>query len=97
MQISRFQLIPCSQHESAGAVFAEFALLVVLVHEESFRGVIFAHYVGGVEDVAQFVAFGAQAVGVEGEQRAVVAQIVRLGREVVRGVGAFEDARNDEG
>lgn len=46
------------QARVAGAILAEFALLVVLEHEESFRGVIFAHYVGVVEDVAQLVACG---------------------------------------
>ena len=67
--------------------------------------------VGGVEDVAQFVAgqavelgvvgveFGAQqgtALGIPREGRAVVAEVAGEGCEVVGGVGEFEDAGDDE-
>ncbi len=69
-----------------GAVFAVLAGFVVLEDAEGFGGVVGAHDVGGVEDVAEFVAgqaveagvvrveFGAQlraALGVPGEGWAV--------------------------
>jgi len=94
------------------AVFAELLQLLVLEHAEGFAGVVLAHDVGGVEDVAQFflgeavesgvvgVEFGAQdgaAVGVEGEGFAVVAQIPCPDGEVVGGVGQLQYARDDEG
>ncbi|MDT4840718.1 hypothetical protein FQZ97_745460 [compost metagenome] len=85
--------------------------LLVLEHAEGFAGIVFAHDVGRVEDVAQFflgkavefgvvlIQLGAQggaAVGVEGEGRAFVAQLSGPGGEVVGGVGQFQYARDDE-
>ncbi|MCY1375616.1 hypothetical protein D9M69_630430 [compost metagenome] len=106
-----FQAPPSLQHQPLRAVFAELLQFLVLEHTEGFAGVAFAHDVGGVEDIAKFVAgeavesgvvgvqFGAQggaAVGVEGEGRAFVAQLSGPGGEVVGGVGQFQYARDDE-
>ena len=60
------QPIPGRQHQPLGAVLAELALFVVLEHAERFAGVIGAHQVGWIEDVAQFVAAEAVEVGVGG-------------------------------
>ena len=48
------------------AVLAELADFVVLEHAEAFAGVIGAHHVGGIEDVAQLIAIEAVEVGIEG-------------------------------
>ena len=94
------------------AVLAKVAQLFVFKHAEGLAGVVVAQHVGGVEDVAQFVAgqaveagvisveLGAQlgaALGGKGEWRAVVAQVARPAGQVVRGVGEFEDAREELG
>jgi hypothetical protein len=49
-----------------GAVLAELADFVVLEHPEGFTGVIGRQQIGGIEDVAQFVAAEAVEVGVIG-------------------------------
>jgi hypothetical protein len=100
------QPIPRLEHQPLGAVLAELADLVVLEHAEGFAGVIGAHYIGWIEDVAQLIAteavelgvegveFGPQqgsAFGIEAEGWAVVAEIFGPGLEVVGGVGEFED------
>ena len=84
---------------------------MVFEHAEGFGGVVGAAHVGGIEDVAQFVAreavgagvegveFGAKqraAVFVPGERRAFVAEVARKRGEGMAGVGEFEDAGNDE-
>ncbi len=95
------QPIPRLQHQALGAVFAELVEFGALEHAEGFAGVIGAHQVGGVEDIAQFVTaeavevgvggveFGSEqgaAFGIEAEGWAVVAEILGPGLEVVAGV-----------
>jgi len=68
------QPIPSLQHQSLRAVLAKQADLIVLEHSEGFAGVVGAHQVGWVEDIAQFVygeAVEVCVVGVEfgSEQR----------------------------
>src|SRR5262249_12631621 len=67
-QVARFQAIPGFQHQAPGTVFAELLHLVVLEHPEGFRRVVFAHHIGGVEDVTEFIArktVGTSKPGVE--------------------------------
>ena len=86
------QPIPRLQHKALGAVFAELALFVGLEHAEGFAGVIGAHQVDGVEDVAQFVAAEAVEVGVEGEKFGLYHSAMRAGREIA-GIQPFRDPR----
>ena len=51
-----------------GAVFAEFLELIFLEHAEGFAGVVGAHQIGGVEDVAQLITGQAVEMGVVGIQ-----------------------------
>ena len=105
------QPIPRLQHQPLGAVLTELAEFVGLEHAEGFAGVIGAHHIGGIKDVAQLIAieavevgvvgieFGPQqgaAFGIEAEGWAVVAEVFGPGLEVVCGVGELEDAGLDE-
>ena len=105
-------MIPRFQHQALGAVFAELTHFVFLQHTKGLGGIIVAHYVAGVEDVAEFVAgeaveagvpsveFGAQyraAVGVKGVGRTVIAEILRPGLQVVGSIGEFQHARDEVG
>ncbi len=66
MQFSIVQLVPRFQHQPLGSVFTVFSQFFVFQHTESFAGVIVAHHVRGVEDVAEFVASQAVEFGVGG-------------------------------
>ena len=94
-----------------GAVFAELFDFVVLEDAEGFAGEVGAVDVGGVEDVAEFVAGEAVEVGVVGvefgaevgtalwvpdEGVAVIAHVLGEGLQVPGGVGEFEDAGGNE-
>ena len=95
------QPIPRLQHQPLRAVLPELTDLVVLEHPKGFAGVIGAHQVGGIQDVAQFFAgeavevgvvgveFGSEqgaAFGIEAERWAVVAEILGPGFDVVADV-----------
>lgn len=60
------QPIPRLQHQPLCAVLAELADLVILEYAEGFAGVIGAHHISGIEDVAQLVESEAVGVGVVG-------------------------------
>ena len=60
------QPIPGLQHQPLAADLAELAEFVGLEHAEGFAGVIGAHHIGGIEDIAQSIAGEAVEVGVEG-------------------------------
>ena len=94
-----------------GAVFAELFDFVVFEDAEGFAGEVGAVDVGGVEDVAEFVAGEAVEVGVVGvefgaevgtafwvpdEGVAVVAHVLGEGLQVPGVVCEFENARGDE-
>ena len=94
--------VKLAQHQPLRAVLAVLAQLTVFEYAKGFAGVVGTHYLGGVKDVAKFVTgeaveagvvgvkFGAQlgaALGVEGEWRAVVAEVLGPGGQVVGGVG----------
>ncbi len=94
-----------------GAVFAELFDFVVFENAEGFAGEVGTVDVGGVEDVAEFVAGEAVEVGVVGvefgaevgtalwvpdEGVAVVAHVLGEGLQIPGSVGEVEDARGDE-
>jgi len=60
------QAIPRFKDQPLGAVLAELAYLVVFEHAEGFAGVIGAHHIGGVENVAQLIAAEAEEMDIEG-------------------------------
>jgi hypothetical protein len=59
------QPIPSLQDQPLRAVLAELADLAGLEHAEGFAGVIGAHQIGGIEDVAQLIAGEALEINVE--------------------------------
>ena len=99
------------EDEGLGAEVAVEAEVVVFEAAEGFAGVVGAVGVGGVEDVAQFVAgeaieagvvrveFRAEqcpAVGVEGEGRAFVAEVRCPAPQGMGGVGELQHTRDNE-
>lgn len=94
-----------------GAVFAVFFGFVVFEDAEGFAGEVASVDVGGIEDVAEFVAgeaveigvvgieFGAEdgtSIGVPDPGCAAVAHVLGEGLHVPGGVDEFEDAGGDE-
>ncbi len=60
------QPIPRLQHQPQGAVLTELAEFVGIEHAEGFAGIIGAHHIGWIEDVAQLIAIEAVEVGMKG-------------------------------
>lgn len=117
--------IPRVEDEALGAVVAVVFDVVVFEDAEGFGGVVGAVGVGGVEDVAEFVAgesveagetgvefcaelgaaVGIERVGRGGQVKRVAGMgavpgggdILRPRSQIVRGVGEFQNARDDEG
>ena len=104
-------LIPGFEDEALGAVFAVFCGFVVFEDAEGFAGEVASVDIGGVEDVAEFVAgqaieicivgveFGAEGgatFGVPDPGCAAVAHVLGEGLHVPGGVDEFEDAGGDE-
>jgi hypothetical protein len=102
------QPIPGLQHQPLRAVLAELAEFIVLEHAEGFAGVVGAHQVGWVEDVAQFVSaeavevgvigieFGSEqssAFGIEGEGWSVVSEVLCPASQREAGIGELKGSR----
>ena len=104
-------LIPGFEDEALGAVFAVFFGFVVFEDAEGFAGEVTSVDVGGIEDVAEFVAgqaieigvvgvkFGSESgttIGVPDKGCAAVGHVLGEGLHVPSGVDEFEDSGGDE-
>ena len=58
------QAIPGFENEALGAAFAEFLELIFLEQAQGFTGVVGAHQIGGVKDVAHLITGEAVEMGV---------------------------------
>ena len=68
MELAPFHAVPSVENQSASTILSELALLVVSENAEGLGGIVRAHDVGGVQDVAELIAgeaIGASVPGVE--------------------------------